>query len=154
MTRREIGLADLPAYLARLAAAADGGLWMALFAPRRQLFEMVLREQGYRQAMLESMPADEWIGPDFASSAAPEQPLQQGSVRQMGVMKPWAPSRSYGLVARCDADLSVAESWHSRADGTLHGITDLCPFRGAVYAAARGAGQLLRLEHAPAEEGP
>jgi hypothetical protein len=37
------------------------------------------------------------------------------------------------------------ESWHSRADGTMHGITSVCETAGTTYAASRGSGMLLRL---------
>lgn len=138
-------LEDLPAYPSRLSLASRGGFWMALFAPRRQLFELVLREDDYRREMMATIDPGEWIGPELAGSARPDQPLSQGSVRQMGVLKPWAPSRSYGLVARCDDSGLPRESWHSRADGSMHGITSVCEHGGSVYAASRGSGTLLRL---------
>ncbi|MBZ9676326.1 SMP-30/gluconolactonase/LRE family protein [Mesorhizobium sp. ES1-1] len=138
-------LEDLPAYPSRLSPASGGGLWMALFAPRRQLFELVLREHDYRREMMATIDPDEWIGPELAGSARPDQPLSQGSVRQMGVLKPWAPSRSYGLVARCDENGVPRESWHSRADGAMHGITSVWEHGGDVYATSRGSGTLLRL---------
>ncbi len=143
-------LDDLPAYPARLAAAGDGGFWLALFAPRRQLFELVLREDDYRQEMMATIEPDEWVGPALAATLGPAHPLQQGSVRQMGILKPWAPSRSYGLVLRCDAAFRPVESLHSRADGTLHGITAVCQAGERVFAASRGAGWLLGF---PAEGG-
>ena len=34
----------------------------------------------------------------------------------MGMHKPWAPSRSYGLVVRLDAGLQPLASLHSRAE--------------------------------------
>ena len=139
-------LDDLPAYPARLTPAADGGFWLALFAPRRQLFEMILREHGYRREMLETIPPSDWIGPELNSDGGPDQPLQAGSIRQMGIIKPWAPSRSYGLVAKCDAACRPVASWHSRADGTMHGVTSVVEVGGVVLAAARGADTLLRLD--------
>ncbi|PDQ22364.1 strictosidine synthase [Mesorhizobium sanjuanii] len=145
-------LEDLPAYPSRLSPASRGGFWMALFAPRRQLFELVLREDDYRREMMATIDPGEWIGPELAGSARPDQPLSQGSVRQMGVLKPWAPSRSYGLVARCDGSGLPRESWHSRADGSMHGITSVCEHGGSVYAASRGSGTLLRLPDATSGE--
>lgn len=138
-------LEDLPAYPCRLSSASGGGLWMALFAPRRQLFELVLREDDYRHEMMATIDPGEWIGPELAGSVRPDQPLSQGSVRQMGVLKPWAPSRSYGLVARCDNSGATKESWHSRADGSMHGITSVCEQDDSIYATSRGSGTLLRL---------
>ena len=141
-------LADLPAYPARISPASGGGFWLSLFAPRRQLFEMVLREHDYRHAMMATIDPADWIGPDLASDDGPEQPLQAGAVRQMGLIKPWAPSRSYGLVIRCDRECHPVESWHSRADGTMHGVTSVIEHEGHVLAASRGSGTLLRLSGA------
>ncbi|WFP65609.1 MULTISPECIES: hypothetical protein [unclassified Mesorhizobium] len=139
-------LGELPAYPARLAPSSDGSYWLALFAPRRQLTELVLTEADYRMEMMATIPPDAWIGPDFAESGNEEQPLQAGSVRQMGIIKPWAPSRSYGMVVRLDADLSPVASYHSRADGKMHGIASVVEMDGFLYAASRGAGTLLRLD--------
>ena len=137
-------LSELPAYPTRIARTA-GGYWLACFAPRRQLTEFVLQEDDYRREMMATIPPDDWIGPDFADGSSEEQPLQAGSVRQMGIMKPWAPSRSYGLVVRLDAKLAPTASLHSRADGTIHGIASLAEVGGDLYAASRGAGVLVRL---------
>ncbi len=139
-------LDDLAGYPSRLSPAGDGSYWLALFAPRRQLTELVLREDDYRSEMLATIDPADWIGPALSADGGPQQPLQQGSVRQMGLLKPWAPSRSYGLVARCDADLKPRASWHSRADGSRHGVTSAVEHGGAVYAASRGAGLVLRLK--------
>ena len=138
-------LEDLPAYPARLAPAGDGGLWLALFAPRRQLTEFVLREDDYRHAMMATIPQEAWIGPDFGDGRGLTEPLQAGSVRQMGIMKPWAPSRSYGLVVRLDHDLRPVATFHSRADGGIHGITAIAELGGRLYAASRGAGVIVAL---------
>jgi hypothetical protein len=142
---------DLSAYPSRMARASDGGFWLTLFAPRRQLFELLLMEDDFRREMIASIDASEWIGPDFRFSDAPDQPLQQGSVRQMGHIKPWAPSRSYGLVVRCDSAGNPIKSWHSRADGTLHGVTSVVERRDTLLVASRGAGVAARLSVVGAE---
>lgn len=144
---------NLPAYPSRLSPSSDGGFWLAFFAPRRQLFELVLREKSYRQEMMDTIDPDEWVGPDLRQSANPNQPLQQGSVRQMGVLKPWGPSRSYGLIAKCNVLANPIESWHSRADGAMHGITSMCEINGFVYVASRGSGTLLRMPLSGSEGG-
>ncbi|MBN9552074.1 MAG: hypothetical protein J0H31_25250 [Alphaproteobacteria bacterium] len=141
----EVLIGDLPAYPARLATSAKGGFWLALFAPRRQLTEFVLSEDDYRLEMMSTISPEAWIGPDFCDNGDNEQPLQAGSVRQMGIMKPWAPSRSYGLVAKLDRDMKPVASYHSRADGRMHGIASVAKYRGQVYAASRGSGTLLRI---------
>lgn len=142
-SRAEILIGDLPAYPAKMAPASDGGFWLALFAPRRQLTEFVLSEHDYRREMMATIPSEAWIGPDFADNGGDEQPLQAGSVRQMGIMKPWAPSRSYGMVVRLDSKMKPVASLHSRADGRMHGIASVAEFRGVLYAASRGGGTLL-----------
>jgi hypothetical protein len=43
----------------------------------------------------------------------------------MGILKPWAPTFSYGLVIRLGNDLRPLSSLHSRANGRVHGITSL-----------------------------
>lgn len=150
-TRPAPVLRDLPAYPARLAPASGGGFWLALFAPRRQLTELVLREDDYRMEMMATIPPAAWIGPDFADDGDAGQPLQSGSVRQMGIMKPWAPSRAYGMVVRLDAGLQPVASYHSRADGKVHGIASIAEAGGSLYAASRGAGALVRLDMARGE---
>src|SRR6185437_8238384 len=119
--------------------------WLAFFAPRRQLTEFVLQEDDYRREMMETIPPESWIGPDFADGSSEEQPLQAGSVRQMGIMKPWAPSRSYGLVVHLDRSMAPTASYHSRADGSTHGVASIVEWGGQLYAASRGAGALIRL---------
>ncbi len=148
----QTALDELPAYPARMARASDGGFWLTCFAPRRQLFELLLKEDDYRSAMTASIDPDEWIGPDLSQDKSPTQPLQQGAVRQMGILKPWAPSRSYGLVVRCDANAVPLQSWHSRADGRLHGVTSAAEWDGDLWFVSRGAGVLGRFPAAREEQ--
>ena len=63
----------------------------------------------------------------------------------MGVLKPWAPSRSYGLIAKCDAKMKPTATLHSRADGARHGTTSVAEQGANLFVAARGAGALLRV---------
>ena len=62
-----------------------------------------------------------WMAPALASLGKFEEPLQGSGLKQMGILKPWAATRSYGLVVRCDDDMQPMFSYHSRADGTIHG---------------------------------
>jgi len=144
-------LDDLPGYPARMAKALDGGFWLTLFAPRRQLFELLLIENDFRREMIATIDSSEWIGPDLSFSDAPDQPLQQGSVRQMGHIKPWAPSRSYGMLVRCDKTGNPIKSWHSRADGSLHGVTSVVEAGNSVLVASKGAGIVARFSAVGAE---
>lgn len=135
----------LPAYPSRLAAASGGGAWLTLFAPRTRLVEFVLREDAYRRRMLQEVEPRYWIAPALSSGASFLEPLQGGSVKQLGIMKPWAPPRSYGLVVRLDANGLPAGSFHSRADGRNHGIVAACEAGGSLYLLSRGSGRLLRI---------
>ncbi|MBV8797373.1 MAG: hypothetical protein JO136_20750 [Hyphomicrobiales bacterium] len=133
-------LDGLPAYPARLSRGSDGAIWLALFAPRTQLVEFVLSEDGYRRRMIEEIDPDYWLAPDLRAGHSPLEPTQQGGVRQLGVLKPWSPSRSYGLITRLDAAYRPVASFHSRANGRRHGVTSCLAFEGRVYFTAKGDG--------------
>ena len=79
--RPDVLLDDLAAYPSRLVRASDRGYWLAFFAPRRQLTEMVLREDDYRKEMIATIEPSDWIGPELSVGGGAEQPLQMGSVR-------------------------------------------------------------------------
>ena len=136
---------DLPAYPGRLCRREDGDVMLACFAPRRALFEFVLSEDAFRRDMLRTMGSDDWIAPSLTPSRSTRSPIVQGEIRQMGVMKPWAPSASYGLVVRFGPDMRPRESWHSRADGTRHGIVDLVEDGSETLALSVAAGAVLTL---------
>jgi hypothetical protein len=138
--RTSRALENLPAYPSRLSRGEGGAIWLALFAPRSQLVEFVLIENGYRQRMIKEIDPDYWMAPCLRSGASPLEPTQQGGVRQLGVLKPWSPSRSYGLVARLDDALRPTASFHSRANGRRHGVTSCQAYEGRVYFAAKGDG--------------
>ncbi|MBA3039051.1 MAG: hypothetical protein KJ670_16015 [Alphaproteobacteria bacterium] len=140
--RPQIVLEDLPGYPGRLSAAADGGAWLAVFAPRSQLIEFVLRERPYCTRMLREIPKELWIAPSLRSGRSFREPMQGGAVRVHGIFKPWAPTRSYGLAIRLDHDLQPLRSFHSRADGTRHGLVSIQEWRGGMVFASRGDGVL------------
>lgn len=139
-------LEELPAYPARLVRAARGGYWLACFAPRNTLIEFVLREPRYRERMVAELDPRFWIAPTLAARSSFRVPLQAGAIRQMNVLKPWAPTFSYGLVVRLDDALLPTASLHSRADGTAHGVTSVCEHGGYLIASAKGPGRALRVE--------
>jgi hypothetical protein len=143
-TAPEVVLADLPAYPARISAAADGrGAWLCLFAPRRQLTEFVLREPGFRERMMAEVAPDHWVGPTLAPMKSFLEPLQGGTLKKLAAIKPWAPSRSYGLIARLDETYQPESSFHSRADGTRHGITSAVEVDGRLLASSRGCNAVV-----------
>jgi hypothetical protein len=139
-------LADLPAYPGRITAAVAGGYWVALFAPRNQLVELVLREHRYRERMLERIDPAFWIAPSLLSGASFLEPIQGGARKKLNIMKPWAPSWSYGLALGCDAAGRPRASFHSRADGHVHGVTSIAEIGGRLLAGAKGSGVIVGLD--------
>jgi len=144
--KRTPQVADLPGYPGRLARCEDGSAWLCVFAPRSQLIEFVLREDKYRAEMLKTIPPEFWVAPAYRSGRSFEEPLQGGAVKQMGMLKPWAPTRSYGLLVKLDDRLQPEASFHSRSDGDRHGITSVAGLGQGVVFASRGAGGLFVLD--------
>lgn len=138
-------LAALPGYPARMSAARDGGFWLSVFACRTQLVEFVLREHDYREEMMRTIEPQYWVAPAFSSGDDFLEPLQGGGVKQMGILKPWAPPRSYGLVVRVGADLIPKYSLHSRVGGKHHGIVSVAQSGDDLYVLSKGSGRILRL---------
>lgn len=139
-------LEHLPGYPARLSPTADGGAWLALFAPRNRLITLVLQETHYRYDMMAQVPREYWIAPALSSEKSFLEPLQCGGIRVMGVHKAWAPSRSYGLVVRLDRDLAPVTSLHSRANGRRHGTTSAVEADGRLLVASKGGDCILAPE--------
>jgi hypothetical protein len=147
-------LSDLPAYPGRIAPARDGGFWLALFAPRNQLVEFVLREADYRRRMIDTVDPNFWIAPSLSSGASFLEPIQGGARKKLNMLKPWSPSWSYGLVARCSPTMQPLRSFHSRADGAIHGVTSCCEFNDTLYVAAKGSGRIVAVDPADVEAHP
>jgi len=143
--RREAVVNALPSYPGRISPAKGGGYWVSSFAARTQLVEFVLREEDYRTEMMLTVEPRYWVAPALSSGADFLEPLQIGSVRQMGILKPWAPPRSYGLVIRYDQSWQPLFSLHSRVGGKHHGIVAASEHDGALYALSKGAGRILRV---------
>jgi hypothetical protein len=137
-------LTKLPGYPARIASVPDGYI-MSLFAPRNRLIEFVLLEDDYRADMMREIDSQFWIAPSLSPSRSFLEPLQNGGVRTMGIHKPWSPTRSYGLVVGLDNTMQPTMSFHSRANGTRHGVTSVLMHRGAIVAAAKGGDAILRI---------
>jgi hypothetical protein len=138
-------LAELPSYPSRMAPASDGGLWLSCFVSRTQLVEFVLREKAYREKMVQEIDPRFWVVPALSSGKSFLEPLQGAGVKQMGVLKPWAPPRSYGLVLKVSAHGRIQSSMHSLVDGQHHGITGVAESQGDVYAVSKGSERLLRV---------
>jgi hypothetical protein len=144
--RIESVLEDLPGYPARLSASSRGGYWLSIFAPRSQLIEFVLREPEYRAAMMAEVDRAYWIAPALASAHSICEPMQGGALKQMGILKPWAPTWSYGLAVELGANFVPLRSFHSRAGGRRHGITSAVEVEGRLLAASKGAGEIVTIQ--------
>ncbi|MEW9837243.1 hypothetical protein [Mesorhizobium marinum] len=139
-------IGHLPGYPARLSPTADGGAWLAVFAPRNRLIEFVLQETRYRQEMIDTVPSQFWIAPSLSSGRSFLEPLQCGGIKTMGVHKPWSPSRSYGMAVRLDASLQPLFSLHSRANGMRHGTCSAVELGGDLFVASKGGDCVLVLD--------
>ena len=139
-------LSDLPGYPARLVPAQAGGWWLSIFAPRGQLDEFVLRERRYCDRMMAEIDPDNWLAPAIAPPQSFLEPMMGGALRTHGFVKPWAPSNSYGLLVRLDARFRPVRSFHSRADGTRHGITAALEHGKRILVASRGGNAILDLD--------
>jgi hypothetical protein len=144
---------DLPAYPGRISAARDGGFWLALFAPRNQLVEFVLREHEYCRRMIDSVDPAYWIAPALSSGASFLEPIQGGARKKLNMLKPWSPSWSYGLVAHCNDAMRPHSSFHSRADGRVHGVSSCFERDDVLYVAAKGSGLIVAIPTGDAREG-
>ncbi|PZU24125.1 MAG: hypothetical protein DI589_04375 [Shinella sp.] len=138
-------LANIPGYPGRITPLSGGGFALSVFAPVNRLIEFVLQEDTYRTDMLREVDPACWIAPMLSSGRSFLEPLQCGGIKTMGIHKPWAPSLSYGLVARLDASLHPVDSYHSRADGNRHGIFGAAEKDGHLYAISAGGDVLLDL---------
>jgi hypothetical protein len=141
----EVVAGNLPAYPGRLSPAAGGGHWVAFFALRTHLVDFVLTQDAFRDEMVRSIEPDHWIRPALRTLGSGLEPLQAGQIRKRGVIDPWAPPRSYGLVARIDDDGDAVASFHSRPGGRFHGITAAREHDGVLDVASQGGDQVLRL---------
>ncbi|MEM6439799.1 MAG: hypothetical protein AAF763_08935 [Pseudomonadota bacterium] len=143
--RRQVALPRLPVYPSRLSPAAGGGWWLTAFAARSRLVEFVLREPAFLKRMIAELDPDHWIAPRLRSGESVMEPMQGAHLKTMGVTKPWAPPRAYGMVIRLDAAAQPVGSLQSRADGRIHGVVSAAEHAGHLHLLARGPRQVLRL---------
>jgi len=135
---------NLPGYPARVVQSSDGGYWMSLFAMRTNLVEFILTERKYREKMMKTIDPNHWAAPALCSGKDFFEPLQGGGIKQLGITKPWAPPRSYGLVIKFDQDFDAVGSFHSRVDGMRHGITGLAEINGNLFVVSKGGSLILK----------
>ena len=138
-------LDHLPAYPARIAPAFNAGYWLTFYSVRNQLVEFILREETYRKRMLAEVPEAYWMAPSLSSWRDYREPMQGSQLKQMNVLKPYAVTRSYGLVVHCDQNMKPLSSFHSRADGTVHGTVSACEAGDDLLVASRGGSRVVRV---------
>ncbi len=143
---RRVLQSDLPGYPGHIGGGPGRGYVMTMFAPRNQLVEFVLREDRYRRRMMAEIEPAYWVAPTWRSGRSYYEPLQGGGVKHLGILKPWAPTLSFGMVVLLDAHCLPTDSFQSRADGSTHGITSAVVHGDALYAASRGDGVVVRLD--------
>ena len=107
----DVALPALPAYPGRMIRSGDGGFWLAMFAPRNPLVEFVLKEEDYRRRMTETIDPAYWIAPSLLGGTSFLEPIQGGTRKKLNMLKPWAPTWSGGLVAKCDSNMRPLESF-------------------------------------------
>lgn len=137
---------DLPAYPGRITQSNGGGYWICMFAPRSPLIEFILREPTYRKEMMAEVDPEFWIAPALRSGYSFHEPMQGGALKQMGILKPWAPTRSYGLIIEVDARFVPVCSFHSRAGGKRHGITSALPLDGQLWLTSKGGQETFAVD--------
>jgi hypothetical protein len=77
--------------------------------------------------------------------------MQGAHIKTMGILKPWAPPRSYGLVIRLSPDGLPRYSLHSRVDGKNHGVVAAVECENTLFVLAKGNRRLLQLSTADLE---
>jgi len=141
---REIVIPNLPGYPGRITLSSGGGYWLCIFAMRTYLVDFVLTETKYRTEMMKSIDPAYWVRPALSSGENFLEPLQAAHAITLGIMKPWAPPRSYGLVVKMDDDFEITKSFHCRTGGKRHGITGVIEKEGELYVVSRGNNIILR----------
>lgn len=147
-------IGNMPGYPARIAPATGGGYWLAAFAMRTHLVELILDEKGFKRDMMQSLDPELWIRPALSSNGSHLEPLQMGAMKKLGIRKPWAPPRSYGLVIHVDESGEPEESLHSRVDGHYHGITAAREIDGQLYIVSKGNDRILIAPLTPSAGSP
>jgi hypothetical protein len=143
-SRREQVIPNLPGYPGRISYSSDGGYWMCIFSMRTYLVDFVLTEERYRKEMMRSIDPAYWVRPALSSGEDFLEPLQAAHAITLGILKPWAPPRSYGLVVKMDEDFEVTKSFHCRTGGRRHGITGVAEKEGELFVISKGNGVVLR----------
>lgn len=139
-------LDQLPSYPSRIMPLSSGGYVLSNYSIRSQLIEFVLREKRFLRRMRDEVAPEHWIAPRLTKGVSFKEPLQAGGVIRLGIHKPWAPTRSYGLLIGLTQEFQSVWSAHSRADGHRHGVTSVTEIDGRIAALSQGNGDLFLIE--------
>ena len=130
----------------RKSSIPDKGVWVAVPYMRNRAVELILSEPKFLEDMQANIEPRLWMVPALRSENVYRDPLQIGQMRVMGVLKPWAPPRSYGLAFLLDNNNRVVDSVHSRPDGNRHGVTGVFETEdGRLLACCRGGRAILEI---------
>jgi hypothetical protein len=140
---------DLPAYPGLITPGADDGFHLACPLPRSSLVEFVMNEPGFLRSMFDEIDERGWVAPQLRTLRHPLEQVQGGELLVFGQVKPWAPTRSYGLAAVLDAQLKPLRSLHSRANGRQHGISRVLAHGDRLLVVSRGAGTVSEVPVPP-----
>ena len=142
---RSVVVGNLPAYPGRLTQGTDGCL-VAFPYVRNRLSELLMDEDAFIEEMVRTIKPDEWMVPRLRNENPYTSALQLGQLRVLGVLKPWAPARSYGLVGVLDRQGRFATSYHSRVDGKQHGVTAAVMLPEGILTVVRGSRNVLMIK--------
>jgi hypothetical protein len=138
-------LTNLPAYPGRIRAGR-AGWWVAAPYVRNRGTELILDEPELRSELIANIKPTQWPLPRLRTENPYTEPLQLGQLRVLGVLKPWAPPRSYGLVFLLGREGRIVRSFHSRVDGNRHGITGVAEDGDRLVVASLGGRVLLEMQ--------
>jgi hypothetical protein len=138
-------LRNLAAYPGRISQQGDE--WLVSFPfVRNRLSEMLLDDPEFVADMVNTIRPEEWLLPTLRIENPYRSALQLGQLRVLGVLKPWAPARSYGLVGVLERSGRFGSSAHSRVHGRQHGVTAAARIAEGTLVAVRGSRALVLLE--------
>ena len=142
--RERVVRKNLPVYPGRIRRC-DEGWWIAAPYARNRFTELIMDEPKLLSEMVEGIDPPLWPVPRLRDTTPYTDVLQMGQLRMLGVLKAWAPPRSYGLLFLLDGAGRVVRSHHSRVDGHRHGITGMASFGGRLMATGKGCQTLLEI---------
>lgn len=140
---------ELPGYPTRLHHLPTGHLLASIPLMRTHLVDLVLRDEQFKSRMIDEVAPEFWICPDLERKGTPWEPLQLGTVKHLGVTKPWAPPLVYGLAVMFDGNGVATRSWHARAGSLRSGVTCVASYGDELIIAAYGTREVLRSAQLP-----